>query len=222
MQCDWRKDNDEVNALASRWRGGVLAGVLGLSVGCAGQSLTPIQERTWAAVKECELYFADVQFDGRVDPDGRWWRRGHAERLRAFDECVLERRAALSRQGFATAKPRDLILRAHFIAVAPPAGYLATAPDRITRFKVDTPVTFFLNMDQWERGFQAKFKWYGPDGALVLQQDRVLRGAKDSAQGRVWHTQVLPSAQVQQPGAWAMELYLGDQRIDRYEFTVSR
>lgn len=44
----------------------VMNEVMGLSVGCAGQSL--IQERTWAAVKECELYFADVQFDGRVDP----------------------------------------------------------------------------------------------------------------------------------------------------------
>jgi hypothetical protein len=200
----------------------LLAGVLGLSVGCAGQSYTPIQELTWTAVKECERSFPEVRFDGRIDPDGRWWRRGHAERLKAFDECVMERRAALSRQASGTANPRDLILRARFIAIAPPAGYLATAPEGITQFKIDTPVTFYLNMKQSGRVFQGKFKWYGPDGALVLQQDRVLREPKDSSYERVWHIQVLPSAQVQQLGLWTMELYVDNQRMDRYEFTVIR
>ena len=139
-----------------------------------------------------------------------------------FDQCVRERRAVLSRTSVATASPKDLIVHAHFIAVAPPAGVLTSTPEPITTFKVDNPVTFFLGLNQSGRVFQAKFKWYAPNGAVVLQQDRVIRDPKDSTQLRVWQTQVLPSAQVQETGRWAIELYLDDQRIDRYEFTVTR
>lgn len=206
-------------------RGGrlLLAGLLWLCVGCAGQPLTPVQERTWGAVKECESTYPTVQV-GRVDQDGRWWRRelDPSGKSGMFDQCVRERRAVLSRASVAAASPKDLIVHAHFIIAAPPAGVLTSTPEAITTFKVDNPVTFFLGMNQSSRVFQAKFKWYAPNGVLVLRQDRVIRDPKDSTQLRVWQTQVLPSAQVQQTGRWGIELYLDDQRIDRYEFTVSR
>jgi hypothetical protein len=82
---------------------------------------------------------------------------------------------------------------------------------------MDGPVTFFLNLYSSGRTLQAKFKWYDPSGKLVSQQDRTLHGPASNA-SRFWLTQVLPSVHVQAAGRGAMDLYLDDDHLGRYEF----
>jgi hypothetical protein len=131
-------------------------------------------------------------------------------------ELAAQRKAKL-----ASVSPRDLVSRAYFVAVAPPNGNLAEPPARAESFKMDGPVTFFLNLYSSGRTLQAKFKWYDPSGKLVSQQDRTLHGPTSDA-SRFWLTQVLPSVHVQAAGRRAMDLYLDDDHLGRYEFTVTQ
>ena len=199
--------------------------VVGLSLlfGCASAKNTAEQDAVWDAANLCERVHTGYRVD-QVYPDGRYhvWATTNATTFQPFYECMSKELAAQKRVKLTNAPSRDLIYRAHFIAVAPASGYLAEAPTRVDTFKVDNPVTFYLNLNQSGRVLQAKFKWYGPDGKLVSQQDRVLRDPANSTHPRVWFTQILPSAQVQATGSWGMELFINDEQIDRYKFTVTQ
>ena len=186
--------------------------------GCAALSNTAEQETTLSALHACDN-FPGVRI-ARVEPDGRYWvTRTSEDDWRRFQECVTRHRVDASKAQFTTAEPRDLVSRAYFVKVPPPAGSLSSLPPAASEFQVDQPVTFFLNVYKSGRELLVKLKWYGPDGRLVAQQDRVLRDAAGPST-RVWLAQTLPSASVQAVGVWTMELAIEDNVIDRYTFTV--
>jgi hypothetical protein len=180
---------------------------------------TPQQEATMDAMRACD-HFPGVRID-RVEADGRYWVKQNNEgNWRLFRDCVAKYRADSAKAQYATAQPRDLVFRAYFIEVTPPTGTLQKLPEPVSRFKVDQPATFFLDLFKSGRTLMGKFKWYRPDGTLVAQQDRVLRDAI-GASTRSWFAQVVPSVNVQVPGEWSLELTIDDQIIGRYPFTVT-
>lgn len=179
---------------------------------------TPQQEATWDAMRACD-HFPGVWID-RVEADGRYWvKQNNYGNWRLFQDCVAKYRAESSKAQYATAQPKDLVFRAYLIRVAP-TGTLQTLPEPVSQFKVDQPVTFFLNLYKSGRTPMGKFKWYKPDGTLAAQQDRVLRDSTATST-RTWFAHVLPSVNVQVPGEWSLELTIDDQIIGRYPFTVT-
>lgn len=193
-----------------------------LTGGCASMKNTPEQDAVWDAARACEHVHTGYKVD-QVYPDGRYhvWGTTNSTTFQPFFECMSQQLAAQRQARLASGRPRDLVYRAYFIAVAPPSGYLASAPARVETFKADSPITFYLNLYQSGRVLQARFKWYGPDGTLVDQQNRVLRDPTGSTQPNVWYAQVLASARVKAVGRWAMEFYLNEELIDRYDLTVT-
>ncbi|MDO8477320.1 MAG: hypothetical protein Q7W02_14210 [Candidatus Rokubacteria bacterium] len=180
---------------------------------------TPQQDATMDAMRACD-HFPGVWID-RVEADGRYWvKQNNDGNYRLFQDCVAKYRADSSKAQYATAQPKDLVVRAYVIKVTPPTGTLQTFPEPVSQFKADQPATFFLNLYKSGRTPMGKFKWYKPDGTLAAQQDRVLRDSTATST-RTWFTQVLPSVNVQVPGEWPLELTIDDQIIARYPFTVT-
>jgi hypothetical protein len=83
-------------------------------------------------------------------------------------------------------------------------------------------VVFYLERYKIGSSTNAKFKWYNPAGAIALQNDRTLREAEGGTGGWSWYTERLPSAQVQQPGEWSLEVSFEGDVVGRYPFTVSQ
>jgi hypothetical protein len=193
-----------------------------LLAGCGSMGNTPKQESTLAALSACD-HFPGVWID-RVESDGRYWVKQNNEgNWRLFQQCVAKQRLDESKGQYASAEPKDIVYAAYFTKIPPPSGFLSKEkrPERITNFTVDQPVTFFLEIHKTGKVWMGKFKWYMPDGTLAEQQDRVLREGATTAQ-RTWFTQTLPSAKVQTPGTWSLELIIAEQSVSRYTFDVSQ
>jgi hypothetical protein len=191
-----------------------------LSVGCASMGNSPQQDATWAAMKPCD-HFPGVSID-RVEPNGKYWvKQNNPGNWQRFQECVAQQRIDTSRARFVNSTPKDLIYHAYLIKESPPSGRLKDAPSPVTDFHADSPVSFYYVLWQSGRTLHAKFKWYRPDGTLAGQQDRSLRDSRTPGTTRTWFVQTLPSIQVQQSGTWALEFFIENQLIDRYNFTVT-
>ena len=186
---------------------------------CGTLRNTTEQEITLQALHACDRY-PGVRID-RVEADGRYWvRKSNEEDWRQFQACVAQHRVDASTAQYASAGARDLVRHAYFVRMAPPAGTLTQPPSPVSEFEVDERVTFFLEIHNSGQVHTARFKWYGPDGRVAAQQDRMLRDSTGATTTRTWFTQVLGSAQVTAPGAWSLELAIGDQVVGRYGFTV--
>lgn len=191
-----------------------------LLAGCGSMQNTPQQESTLAALSACD-HFPGVWID-RVEADGRYWvKQNHPGNWRLFQQCVAQQKLDSSKVQYASAEPKDILYAAYFIKNAPPSGVLTNdkRPEKQTNFKLDQPVTFFLDIHKTGKERMGKFKWYMPDGTLAEQQDRILRDASGTTP-RTWFTQTLPSVKVQTPGTWSLELIIDEQTVSRYSFDV--
>jgi hypothetical protein len=195
--------------------------LLGLTLAaCGSMQSTPQQEATWEIMRACD-HFPGVWVD-RVDADGKYWVKQNNEgNWRLFQQCVAQSRLESSKGQYAKAEPKDAVYRAYFVKSPPPTGLLAQLPPAVTEFKVDQPVIFFLNIYRSGVDRVGRFKWYRPDGTSEAEQVRTLSEGT-SATTRVWYTQILPSASVQVPGEWSLEVTIDNQVVGRYPFTVSR
>jgi hypothetical protein len=207
------------NAMKTALHTSILAAVL-FTGGCGSMGNTPAQETTWAAMRACDR-FPGVSIT-RVEPDGKYWvKQNNSGSWQRFQECVRQQRVDTSKAHFAAASAKDLLYRAYFVQQGPPSGTLKEPPAERTEFRVGRPVTFYYVVWQSDRALQAKFAWYGPDGTLAHQQDRTLRDSTTAGTTRTWFVQTLPSIQVQQPGAWALDFFIDDQLMGRYKFTAT-
>lgn len=188
---------------------------------CAGNmSSTPLQEATWDAGRMCSTRYPLIQIN-QVEPDGRYrWvgRDGWTGSLQQFQACVGAERSKIVH---AKATLKELVRNAYLTKVTPPNVVLTSGPPPTTDFKVDQPVIFYLERHKVGKVIEAKFKWYDPAGGVAFQNDRTLRESETGSGGWNWYTERLPSAQVQKPGAWALEVSFDDQIVGRYPFTVT-
>jgi hypothetical protein len=201
------------------------------AVGCASTRMTAAQERTWDAFHKCSAFAPSVRLN-TIREDGSYrYSYGSEMDHNAMRDCMRRERIDAAKAqftfrfdpalgAFTPPEPRTLIRFAH-LASLEPTGTLteSTVPPATTTFTANQPVIFFLGLHNSEQVLKGRFKWFRPGGALELQQSRALRSAKGTGDWS-WYTQVLPARRVQESGTWALEAYLNDQLIGRYEFRV--
>lgn len=187
--------------------------------GCASIQNTPQQDEMWEIAHICEGTLYRVT---RVDPDGRYQVQGASNVIsfQPFFDCVQQERATRRKARLANAQPKDLVLRAYLTDKPPVPGAWSGYPPKVTAFKLDSPVTFFYGVYESGRQFQAKFKWFRPDGVLEWQTERALRDAAGTGTW-TWYTQQFPPARVQRAGTWRLEFYIEGELVGAYEFVVS-
>jgi len=192
-----------------------------LAAGCASVQSTAQQDRTLEAWHACEKRVPGYVRLDYVRRDGSYhYHYGSSNDRVALDACMRQHHADTSKARYSSAAPKDLVHRAYFIKQEPPAGRPGGEPGSQGEFRLDGPVTFYYTVWQSGRALQAKFKWYGPDGALAQQQDRILRDSRTPGSTRTWFVQILPSVHVRHLGRWTLEFFIEDQIVDRYSFTV--
>jgi len=200
-----------------------LLSVLTLAACSASMQSTLLQEATWESGRMCSTRYPLLQIE-RVEPDGRYFYRGRdgwTGQLPGFQECVSTER---SKAVYGKVTPKESIRNAYLTqtqVTPPPNTRLTSGPPAAKDFKVDQSVIFYLERYKTGRPVSALFKWYKPDGTVVFQSDRSIRDGEGGSGGWSWYTERLPSTNVQQPGAWSLEVSFDGEVVGRYPFTVS-
>jgi hypothetical protein len=206
--------------------------VILVAAGCASTPMTPAQQRTWDAFHKCAAFTPTVRLD-YIREDGSYHYRYLSEAdHNSMRDCMRKEHIEASKAqftfrfdpalgAFTPPEPRSLVRHAYFTRVQPTGRLTSTSlPPATGSFVMDQPVIFFLALHRSEQVLQGTFKWYRPDGTLDSQQKRTFRTAEGEGEW-TWYTQLLPSGRLQTPGTWALETYLNEQLIGRYQFLVN-
>lgn len=204
------------------------------ATGCATTGNTPAQDLAWDRWKRCETP-AFVLL--RIEPSGKVWVQpttSSQHATREWQQCMADALTAQRTEGklAATAQPplhvadiRELVRFAYLTDKPPATGtFLRTTtfsnmPPKAQEFSSGTSVALLYGINQVGRVFEIETRWVNPLGQVAKTLRRTLDQTGTSGL-YTWQTQVFPGTELNEPGAWAVEMLIDSSPVDKYAFTV--